>query len=229
LIENRQKIHMDAIMPGEGGLLIWHIDESKQTDWQSAPGWPLQEGWPGNSNHYQIALLSPDGSYDIELGENFGDESDSWTSGTSLEPGPGRQTVESDQLYMYPNTDAYSGGVIQSTGVRIYDISELGEIMSFRVEIPGSVPPPTPGPGASSSAEPFSPTESLSISIQPAFDSMSVPTVTPLTEMPISVPPVFIGFPSLESVFATSDSLRLSTTALSVLTALFTAAAMFGL
>jgi M6 family metalloprotease-like protein len=266
LIENRQKIYMDAIMPGEGGLLIWHIDDSKETDWQSAPGWPLQVGWPGNDNHYQIALLSPDGSYDIETGENYGDYFDCWTNGTSLEPGPGRQTAESDQLYMYPNTDAYSGGDIQSTGVRIYDISELGEIMSFRVEMPGSVPSPAPSPIApsptrtptvastkspstsssspgpsspagSSTADPtlsllsptVSPTERLSISIPPGFDDLSAPTVAPTTEMPMSIPPAFYGLPSLESVFATSGSLRLSTTALSVLTALVTAATMFGL
>jgi hypothetical protein len=89
LIENRQKKYLDAMMPGTGGLLIWHIDDSMITDWMSRPGWPEQDGWPGNGNHYQVALLSPDGKYDHELGKNYGDRYDCWTNGTSLEPGPG--------------------------------------------------------------------------------------------------------------------------------------------
>lgn len=57
LIENRQRKYLDAMMPGTGGLLIWHIDDKMITDWMSRPGWPEQDGWPGNGNHYQIALL----------------------------------------------------------------------------------------------------------------------------------------------------------------------------
>jgi hypothetical protein len=125
LIENHQN------------LLIWQIDDNMFTDWQSAPGWPLQGGWPGNGNHYQVALLSPDKRYDTERGANYGDDGDCWTKGNTLGPGPARETVDPNQVSMYPNTDSYRGGVIKNTGIRIFDISEVGEVMSFRVAIPG--------------------------------------------------------------------------------------------
>jgi hypothetical protein len=130
LIENRQKKLMDVILPGEG-LLIWHIDDNMGSAWMNKPGWPLQDGWPGNNNHYSIALLSPDGQYDMEKENNYGDETDYWTSGMALDPGPGVQEAQSSQLDMYPNTDTYSQGIIKRTGIRIYDISANGDTMMF--------------------------------------------------------------------------------------------------
>jgi len=104
LIENRQKLFLDEKMPGDGGILIWHIDDNMLTDWMARPGWPSQDGWPGNGNHYQLALLSPDGGYDTEQGKNYGDQYDYWTKGMSLEPGPGRRNAVENEFDMYPNT-----------------------------------------------------------------------------------------------------------------------------
>ncbi len=101
------------------------------------PGWPLQTGWPGNNNHYSIALLSPDGQYDMERDNNYGDETDCWTSGMALGPGPGAQEAQSSQVSMYANTDRYSQGIIHRSGIHIYDISVSGDTMTFQVDIPG--------------------------------------------------------------------------------------------
>jgi hypothetical protein len=177
LIENREKKYMDSIMPGEGGLLIWHIDDNMVDNWQSAPGWPLQEGWPGNGNHYQIALLSHDG-FDMEKGDNYGDDGYCWNKTHTLGPGPARQTVDPNQVSMYPNTDSYSGGVIKNTGIRIYDISDVGEVMSFRVEIPGSVLAPTPLPMP---RRPSTPLPTLTPTSSPTPSPTQWPTQWPTT------------------------------------------------
>lgn len=183
LIENRQKLFHDAVLPGEGGLLIWHIDESNATDWMAAPGWPMQEGWPGNGYHYQVALLSPDGKYHAEKGKNFGDKWDFWTNRSSLEPGPGTSLadIENEEL-TYPNTDSYQNGIIQRTGIRIYDISELGEIMTFRVDVPGS-------PIDSEGSTPFPVEPTVQPSRPPTELPTKQPTLSPLvTDDPSTSP-----------------------------------------
>ena len=207
LIENRQKKYMDSIMPGNGGLLIWHIDDSKFEDWQSAPGWPGQDGWPGNGNHYQLAILSRARDFDMDKGLNYGDEGDLWSTGDTLGPGPARQTVDPSQVSMYPNTDSYSGGVIKNTGIRIYDISDVGEVMSFSVEIPGSAVPPTPSrtsrPTSLPTASPTSrPTSS------PTLRPTALPTASP-TFRPIPLPtsrPIPLSTASPTSSQASSET-----------------------
>lgn len=198
LIENRQKLFMDAILPGDGGLLIWHIDENMGNDWLSRPGWPLQPGWPGNGNHYMIALLSPDTRYDMERDTNYGDETDFWTSAFSLEPGPGSRTVDVGQISRYPNTDSYSGGNIQQTGIRIFDISANGNYMTFKAQFPGSpfpdsfsmkedpTDPPTDGPTFAPTDFPTEPP-----TVSPTDSPTSSPTVSPSaspTERPTPFP-----------------------------------------
>jgi M6 family metalloprotease-like protein len=63
LIENRQPIQWDGLL-WNGGLLIWHIDEA--ADFQRNRGYPGQSGWPGNRNHYRVALEQADRHYDLE-------------------------------------------------------------------------------------------------------------------------------------------------------------------
>lgn len=63
LIENRQPIQWDGLL-WKGGLLIWHIDEA--ADFQRNRGYPGQSGWPGNGNHYRVALEQADRHYDLE-------------------------------------------------------------------------------------------------------------------------------------------------------------------
>jgi len=188
LIENRQKRFMDAILPGDGGLLIWHIDENMGSSWMSRPGWPLQDGWPGNGNHYTIALLSPDTRYDMEREANFGDADDFWTSGMSLGPGPGEQEARVGQVSMYPNTDSYSGGNIETTDIRIWAISDLGDYMTFRVEIPGS-------PWVSAFSQP-TPTD------EPTWNPTTSPTELP-TDAPSKSP---TGTPTKSPTFSPTVS-----------------------
>jgi len=119
LIENRQNAGFDCTIP-QGGLIIWHIDE---TAGDSNEGYPGQAGWPGNGNHYRNAVLQADGDYDLERSNNRGDSGDAHHGAgvDAIGPGPG----------IYPNTDAYQGGTIIQTGHIISDISASGASMTF--------------------------------------------------------------------------------------------------
>jgi len=84
LVENRQEVGFDLQLP-QGGLAIWHIDESKGSLSQNSPnneeGHPGQGGWPGNGSHFRNALLQADGTYDMEQGLDRGDGADVYRSG----------------------------------------------------------------------------------------------------------------------------------------------------
>ena len=118
LIENRQPVGFDGIMP-QGGLCIWHIDEGKccNTD----EGYPGQPNWPENNNHYRVAVLQADGDYDLEHGNNRGD-------GGDVYHGAGVKTIGPDTS---PSTDSYQYGTVAETGIIITDISTAGSTMSF--------------------------------------------------------------------------------------------------
>ena len=132
LIENRQPHSYDGELPnGVGGLAIWHVDDKAKAG-QHNPGWPLMEEtrtgfFPENEYHYQVALLAQDGNYDLEVGTNQGDDGDLWSASstrTELTPGPN----------VFPNTDTYQGGIIEPTGIKIFNLSASGEKMTFSVE-----------------------------------------------------------------------------------------------
>jgi len=56
LIENRNSNCLyDRLIGGLGGLAIWHIDENQDNN--NREGFPGQNGWPSNGNHYKVALL----------------------------------------------------------------------------------------------------------------------------------------------------------------------------
>ena len=118
LIENRQPVGLESVMP-QGGLCIWHVDEAKccNTD----QGYPGQPGWPGNNQHYRIALLQADGDYDLEEGNNRGDGGDVYHAGG----------VDEINSMTSPSTDAYQGGNVFATDHSIYNISTAGATMSF--------------------------------------------------------------------------------------------------
>ncbi|MFT5141020.1 MAG: M6 family metalloprotease-like protein [Rhodothermales bacterium] len=119
LIENRQNAGFDCTIP-QGGLVIWHIDDATG---DNNEGYPGQSGWPGNGNHYRVAVLQADGAYNLEHDNNRGDAGDVHhaTGVDAMGPGPGG----------HPNTDTYQGGTISQTGHVISDISASGPSMTF--------------------------------------------------------------------------------------------------
>lgn len=54
LIENRQLVGLDSILP-KPGLAIYHIDEKAGF---VTEGYPGQKNWPQNGNHYRVGKLS---------------------------------------------------------------------------------------------------------------------------------------------------------------------------
>ncbi len=133
LIENRQPVGFESVMP-QGGLAIWHIDESKGSlilnDVNTDEGYPGQPGWPENNNHYRVALLQADGSYDLERGNNRGDGADVYHAG-------GVSAINSETI---PNTNAYQDGIVIVTNNSISAISASGPSMTFTFDT--VVPPP---------------------------------------------------------------------------------------
>ena len=119
LVENRQSAGIETVIP-QGGLAVWHIDDNAGFNTQGYPG---QGGWPGNGNHYRVALLQADGNYDLEKGNNRGDAGDLYHSGgiSSIGPGPN----------VYPNTDTYQNGAINQTGHVLSDVSASAATMTF--------------------------------------------------------------------------------------------------
>lgn len=131
LIENRQNAGFDCSIP-QGGIAIWHIDDT--TGFQTQ-GYPGQSGWPGNGNHYRVALLQADGNYNLEKGNNRGDSTDMHHAAgvDAIGPGPGN----------HPNTDTYKDGIITQTGITISDISASSASMTFCLNGCTGVPAPS--------------------------------------------------------------------------------------
>ena len=128
LIENRQAVGFDSFLP-QGGLAIWHIDETAS----NIEGYPGQnEGgipWPFNQQHYKVSLLQADGAYDLENARNNGDKFD-------LFHADGVDFLAPSFTYLdgpHPNTDSYKEQMPSRTGTWINQISKSGHFMSFNV------------------------------------------------------------------------------------------------
>lgn len=121
LIENRQAIKWDADWSSTG-LVIYHIDE--QAPGMLARGFPGHPNWP--ADHYIVAVQQADGKYDLEKGENIGDAGDFWQKGMVFGPNEDGNT--------WPNSDAYQGGNVQKTGIRIEVMTKSGFVMRFKVD-----------------------------------------------------------------------------------------------
>jgi len=76
LLEFRTARSYDALMEGNMGLLVTHVDLSSRSttsSWQGQPDWP--------DRRYPIRLVQADDSFDLERGVNNGDSRDLWTTG----------------------------------------------------------------------------------------------------------------------------------------------------
>ena len=124
LVENRQPAGFDADIP-QGGLAIWHIDESKAEINNDDLGFPGQTNWPANNHHYRVALLQADSRYDLERCAggcdpgNLGDEGDLYRAGNVL------------NAATFPNSNAYQDGKLSLTHNSIASISGPGVVMTF--------------------------------------------------------------------------------------------------
>ena len=127
LVENRQKVCLyDSQMGGpySGGLAIYHIDENQPSFYSQ--GYPGQSGWPGNGNHYKVALIQADNTFELEKLLNRGNYVDLFHDGAMLGPST------SMSLGSYLNSDSYAyGRGVKKTGVTISNIVTSGHDISF--------------------------------------------------------------------------------------------------
>jgi immune inhibitor A len=108
LIENRQRNHYDANLPGDG-LLIWHIDEAQTEN--------------TDENHFKVGLLQADAKRDLELKKNRGDAGD---------PYPGSAANTALNANSTPNSKSFAG---QDTSVAVSAISASGATMTAVVSV----------------------------------------------------------------------------------------------
>mmetsp|Transcript_17731 Transcript_17731/g.24952 ORF Transcript_17731/g.24952 Transcript_17731/m.24952 type:complete len:666 (-) Transcript_17731:359-2356(-) len=225
LIENRQPWQWDRDL-WQGGILIWHIDNAVFS--QRYRGHPGMENWPGNNEHYKVALLQADGEYHLETNENIGDAQDFYVQGNTLEAGPGTRRVDPKDLHLYPNTDSYQYGNIVSTGIRFFDFSPSQEFMTFSVsgltdpdeamteapststETPTKSPTtsPTSNPTESPTKNPTTPSPTKSPTASPTRAPVTVPTTpAPVSTDPPTTAPIPPPTPSRPPIsFRTSTS-----------------------
>jgi M6 family metalloprotease-like protein len=119
MIENRQNKGFDCSLP-QGGLAIWHIDESTGFNTEGFPG---LDDWPLNGKHYQVSLLQADGDYGLEKGWNSGDRNDLFHADNT--------NKLSNHIEVYPNTNAYQNGKIIQSDINITNVSAAKESMTF--------------------------------------------------------------------------------------------------
>jgi immune inhibitor A len=119
LLENRQQAGYDADLPG-AGLLIWHVDESKESN--------------EDENHYLVALVQSDGSRDLENNVNRGDGGD---------PYPGWMSNQDFTATSTPASTGYSGqdSLVSVTGITDAD----GTITATASVHAAGGPPPDTG------------------------------------------------------------------------------------
>jgi immune inhibitor A len=108
LLENRQKSGYDQLLPG-AGLLIWHIDESIDSN--------------SNEMHPKVALVQADGKRDLEQGSNRGDAGD---------PYPGSANNTAFTAASTPNSNSYAHA---DTNVSVTKIGPSGAVMSAFVAV----------------------------------------------------------------------------------------------
>lgn len=171
-IENRQPILWDELL-WTGGIIIWHIDDLKPKERDR--GYPGQDGWPGNNNHYMIAVEAADRKYDLETGANNGDGGDFWIQGMVYGSGP--IDLVAQNYSMYPNSNSYQNGTIFQTGLSIEILTASQETM--RIRVTGFSPTQTVNPTSEPSPEP---------TLNPTYSPTNQQTTEPTSSGPTRKP-----------------------------------------
>lgn len=180
LIEVRRPLLFDSNIWDNGGILIYHIDENSPGWGNYNRGFPGMEGnsWPGNLQHYEVALMQRDGQYDLEQALNNGHIDDFWLPGMdlSLGPGNGEQVANSAE---YPNTDSYAYGAgISVTGITITNFLDTNDGgASFEVTGMPTASAPVTAPVSPPSSPP-----TLSPTISPVAAPVDAPVPSPIAE-----------------------------------------------
>jgi len=113
LLENRQRTGYDRKLPGDG-LLIWHIDESIETN--------------SDETHPKVRLVQADNEEELEHGDNRGDGGD---------PYPGESNNTTFSIGSSPHSKAYNGA---DSGVSITNISPSGPVMTAQLAVVPKTP-----------------------------------------------------------------------------------------
>lgn len=114
LVENRQGFGFDAGMPGSTrGLLIWHIDETRENN--------------DDQTHYLVDLEEAGGTQHLELDQNAGNDSDYYRASNNT-------SFTADTT---PNNLSYSGTPL---GLEIVAVSASGPSMTFTLGAPPAQP-----------------------------------------------------------------------------------------
>ena len=176
LIENKNAVGWDVNIWGGGGIVIWHVDETYDAI---------------TATEARVAIVQADGNDDLENKVNLGDEGDIWKLG-------GSKSELSD--IGYPNTKSRTG---VTSGIRIYDFSENGNIMSFSIEGVGPALAPAPVPTLAPVAETTTPP------VEAPVTAIEVPSTAPS----VSIAPSLLPSLSLVPTGSSSPSLVLTTSA----------------
>lgn len=124
LVSNRQKVGFDSRLVGDGGLLIWHIDEDVINARMAS------NTVNDNENHKGVDLEEADGLRDLDYGRNRGDAGDFY-------PGSTNNTTFNDTSN--PNSRAYSGKTSKVEVINI-NVSENPIKADLKVGIPTIAP-----------------------------------------------------------------------------------------
>ncbi len=115
LVENRQKTGYDAYLPN-AGILIWHVDDAKETSNNTDNTQEWYPGQPG-SLHYRVALEQADGLWELEHNDDLGDGADCF---------PGSTNNTSFDALSTPSSNSYEAG---ASFVKVDNISASAATM----------------------------------------------------------------------------------------------------
>lgn len=123
IVENRQPFGYDASLPGHG-LLIWHIDDDKNTYSDQNDNECLSlNNCDCATGHYLMALEQADGLLDLEKRTNRGDTGD---------PYPGSMDNRAFTFVSSPNSSGYNSCTTQ---VQVVNISDSATTMTADLKI----------------------------------------------------------------------------------------------